>query len=102
MPIQGDLYPFTDNNVNQAPAQAGVYALYRDGALTYIGRAQGGSTTIRSRLQDHKAGRDGPCTQQSTHYKREVTQNAAAREKQLLEEYYRQHGKLPLCNDVMP
>lgn len=102
MPIQGDKYAFTKKNVDVSPAQAGVYALYQNGATIYIGRAQGGTTTIRSRLQDHYHGRDGRCTQQATDYKREVTSQAASRERELLQEYKNQNGKLPKCNDVMP
>ena len=102
MPISGDLYDFTEQNVNSAPDQAGVYALYDNGALIYIGRAQGGYVTIRSRLQDHKAGRDGPCTSRATHYRREVTANAVNREKQLIDEYYYSYRQLPRCNDVRP
>ena len=102
MPIQGDLYGFSKKNVDKAPDSAGVYALFQSGTTIYIGRAQGGSTTIRSRLQDHYAGRGGQCTKSATDYKREVTSNAASREKELLAEYKRQHGKLPKCNDVMP
>ena len=99
MPIAGDIYPFTDENVDRSPDQPGVYALYQDGALIYIGQSE---TSIRSRLQDHKAGREGSCTEAATHYRREVTSRPVAREKELLDEYYRQNGRLPKCNDVKP
>ena len=99
MPIKGDFYAFNKQNVDRAPTKSGVYALYRNRELTYIGKA---SASIRSRLQDHHAGREGQCTKVSTQYKREVTSGAAAREKELLQEYLQQYGKLPLCNDVMP
>ncbi len=102
MPIQGDLYTFSKKNVDNAPDKAGVYALYQSDTTTYIGRAQGGSTTIRSRLQDHYAGRGGNCTKSATDYRRETSSNAASREKELLIEYKNKHGKLPKCNDVMP
>lgn len=98
MPITGDLYAFNEFNVDNAPSQSGVYALYRNNTLTYIGKA----SSIRARLQDHFAGRDGQCTRASTHYKREVTSTPAARERELLQGYMQQHGKLPVCNDVMP
>jgi excinuclease UvrABC nuclease subunit len=99
MPITGDFYSFNKSNVDKSPAQSGVYALYRNKTLTYIGKA---SNSVRSRLQDHYAGRDGQCTKSSTEYKRELTSSPATREKQLLQEYVQQNGKLPLCNDVMP
>lgn len=103
MPITGDLYNFTEDNVNGAPQSAGVYALYDAyKQLVYIGRAKGGTTTIRSRLQDHKAGREGLCTQSASYYRREVCSNPVAREAELLMEYKRLNGRLPRCNDVMP
>lgn len=102
MPIDSDRYLFNDDNISKAPLSGGVYQLEENNEITYIGRAIGNTTTIRSRLQDHKSGRDGPCTQSATHYRREINTNAAIKEQQLLDEYYRQHGRLPRCNDVMP
>ncbi len=102
MPISDDRYSFTAENLDKAPNEAGVYALYDGDSLIYIGRAQGGSVTIRSRLKDHKAGRDGPCTKAATSYKREVTSQSVSREKELLDEYYNTNRRLPKCNDVRP
>ena len=102
MSINGKRYAFTNENINNAPNSAGVYELYDGSMLTYIGRAQGGSVTIRTRLKDHKSGREGMCTKNATIYKREVTSSPVARERELLREYYHRHGKLPRCNDVMP
>jgi hypothetical protein len=98
MPISGDLYPFTEENVNKSPDQPGVYALYQNAELTYYGMSQ---TSVRSRLQRHHAGAEGPCTKAATHYRREITTAAEAprREQELLLEYQRLHGRLPRCND---
>lgn len=94
--------PFTTENVNRAPQSHGVYQLF-DGDITiYIGRATGKGVTIRSRLQDHKLGREGLCTQRATHYRREATSPPVARENELLEKFYNRYGQLPRCNDVMP
>ena len=102
MPITGDKYSFTQDNVNKAPEVHGVYALY-DGDLTiYIGRASGKSVTIRSRLQSHFRGAEGSCTQGASHYKREKTSRPIEREKKLIDDYYNANGKLPRCNDVKP
>lgn len=100
MPMTGDVYPFTAQNVNNAPATAGVYALFINNVLIYIGRALGVTTTIRSRLQCHYCGSEGPCTQAATHYMRESCSNPATREKELLDEYLRLYGRLPKCNEV--
>jgi hypothetical protein len=102
MPISGDKYEFTSNNVNSSPAQHGVYQLYDGDVTIYIGRASGTGVTIRSRLQNHYSGNEGPCTQGATHYRGEVTEYAIAREKELLDEYYRINRRLPRCNDVRP
>jgi hypothetical protein len=66
--------------------------------IIYIGRAQGGTTTIRSRLKDHFSGREGVCTKKPTHYCSEVIPNPVAREKELLEWFKKKYGKLPRCN----
>ncbi len=99
MPISGDLYAFTEEIVKNAPDQAGVYALFDGDEVIDYGRAQGGSVTIRSRLQDHFSGREGPCTQAATAYMREITSYSVSREKELQGEYLRIHGMLPRCND---
>ncbi len=98
MPITSNLYAFIGVNIKRAPEEAGVYALYQNGTPIYIGRAQGGKVTIRSRLKDHMEGREGRCTQAATHYKREVTPNGAHREKELIAEYYNENRRLPRCN----
>ena len=85
MPISGDLYAFTKENVDNSPDSHGVYALYDGTTLIYYGRAAGKDVTIRSRLQRHFAGKEGVCTQKATHYRREKTENTAAREAELVE-----------------
>jgi hypothetical protein len=101
MPITGDKYPFTDDNISKSPQKNGVYALYDNDITIYIGRASG-DNTIRLRLQAHKRGDEGKCTQGASDYKREITSTPITREGELLEEYKKAHGKLPRCNEVMP
>ena len=102
MTINGDLYPFSTKNVNAAPEKHGVYALYEDGVLIYIGRAAGENVTIRSRLKSHHGGDEGPCTQAATHYRREGNSRSVAKERELIDEYFNRFGRLPRCNDVRP
>lgn len=100
MPIAGPKYAFTAENVNNSPENHGVYVLYSEDVLIYIGRASGQGVTIRSRLQSHKRGDEGTCTQGASHYRREVTDRPVSREKELLDEYAAAHqGKLPRCNE---
>jgi len=96
MPIQGELYAFTKENVDNSPDKQGVYALYLNGDVIYYGRA---TASIRNRLQSHYRGDEGLCTKQAKSYKREVCSNPVAREVQLLEEHKRLYGRLPRCNE---
>lgn len=102
MPISGKKYGFTQKNVDISPDEAGVYALFDGEELIYYGRAMGTSETIRSRLQAHRAGRSGRCTQRATHYMRLPTSSPATKERQLLEEFKRTNGRLPRCNERLP
>ena len=91
-------FPFSGALIAAAPEEAGVYLLWQDGAVIYIGRAQGGGTTIRSRLIDHFSGREGACTRATTHYSWELVREPAAREAQLLEEHRAKFQRPPRCN----
>jgi hypothetical protein len=101
MPVSGDLYTFSQENVDRAPTSKGVYSLHQGEEITYIGKGDG-ANGIRERLQRHKRGDEGRCTQQATAYRREVCNDPASRERELLLEYRRAHGKLPRCNEIMP
>ena len=101
MAISDDKYSFTQENVDRSPTQKGVYALYDDDATIYIGKGDG-EGGIRERLQAHKRGDEGDCTQEASHYRREVCPNPKTRERELLQEYVNTYGKLPRCNDIMP
>ena len=100
MSISGDRYPFTDENIGKSPAYKGVYALYDENVTIYIGKGNG-ANGIRGRLQAHKRGDEGDCTQEASHYRREVCDDPVARESELLKEYEQAYGKLPRCNTVM-
>jgi len=100
MPISGDTYSFTKENVDKAPTYEGVYALYDGNECIYIGRGEG-EEGVRTRLQAHQRGDEGQCTQSATGYKREPSDNPKIAEGLLLEEYKEENGKLPRCNEVM-
>ena len=91
-------FPFLAALIAAAPEQAGVYLLWQDGAVIYIGRALGGGATIRSRLVDHFSGREGACTRQTTHYSWELVRDPAAREAELLKEHHARFQRAPRCN----
>ncbi|MCG3123013.1 MAG: hypothetical protein GIKADHBN_01421 [Phycisphaerales bacterium] len=96
MPITGNSYNFTKQNVDLSPDSPGVYALIQNGTIIYYGRA---TISIRSRLQSHYRGTEGPCTQAATEYMREECTNPVTREVELLAEYQRINGRLPRCNE---
>ena len=83
--------------IDGAPKDVGVYALWRDEKLLYVGRALGGASTIASCLDEHLSGARCECSRQATHYSWEIVLQPVARELELLEEQ-RQIGGLPPCN----
>lgn len=92
-------YALDIHNVNQVPNRHGVYWLYWRGRLIYIGRAAGFAVSVRSRLHDHMAGREGRCTQVADMFAYEICLNPVARERSLLDGHKRLYGCLPACND---
>ena len=102
MPVTGKRYDFTKTNVDRAPLDHGVYVLFVGNETIYIGRASGTGVTLRSRLQEHQRGDEGPCTKQAATYSRESHEDAAARELELYREHVATHGRPPRCNDRVP
>ena len=98
MPLGEKLFCASKANLECAPDSAGVYVLYQDGRIIFIGRADGGSDTVKSRLADHKQGHDGPCSQLFTHYTREATMKVTARFNEIVERHERKFGMLPEGN----
>jgi hypothetical protein len=99
--ISGALHAFTKANVDTAPDEFGVYALYIPGILIYLGRADEESGTLRDWLQTHFNGAEGPCTKSATTFRYEVTDRPAERRSELAEAYRRSHdGKLPLLTSA--
>ena len=98
MPVSGPAYPFTAVLIGGAPNSAGVYALWENEELIYIGRADGGRGTVRGRLVAHYAGEHDPWTQRATHYRWELCASPLARELELLQEYGLAFRRLPRCN----
>ena len=98
MPLTHKPLPFVPALVAGAPNEAGVYALWGNEELLYIGRANGARSTIRALLIDHLAGLHGPCSQRATHYQWELSLAPEAREVELLEEYRARFQRLPRCN----
>lgn len=94
MPIAAPLYRFTPAIAHGAPDTAGIYALWQDGELIYLGRA----TLIRQRLLEHLQ-RPEPCTGDATDYSWELSLRPADREAELLAQFRERNGRLPRCNE---
>ena len=99
MTVAGKTYTFSQENVSKAPERPGVYGLLVGKVLIYYGSA---TKSMRDRLKSHYSGDEGPCTQGATDYKREECSNGLARERELLQAYQDQNGRLPRCNDLIP
>ena len=93
----GKLRPFDEAMIFLMVNDPGVYVLYREGKVIYIGQTE----TIKDRLNDHFRGYDGPCTKQATSYCVEVTSDHKARQDELLNDFKAEYGRLPLCNDLI-
>jgi hypothetical protein len=89
---------FTEMNIKRAPPTGGIYALYRDGEVIYYGHALGAQKTIQSRLKDHIAGRDSPCTRGAMTFSWEACPDPAARETALVTAFEQLHNGPPRCN----
>ncbi len=98
MPLAGAAYPFTAVLIGAAPDQAGVYGLWENAGLIYIGRAGGRRSTLRAHLIAHFSGEHGPWTRRATHYRWELALNPRERELELLREYEESFQRLPRCN----
>lgn len=98
MPISGEKHRFTRKNVELAPEQPGVYAIYTDDGVVFYGAA-GQGETIRRRLAEHMSGRAAPGRAAAKAFSYEITRFPMSRERALLEEYKRMQWRLPPFNE---
>ena len=98
MPFGEKIFPASRANLDSLPETPGVFTLYEDGRLTFIGYADGASHTIKSRIMDHKEGREDARTQLFDHYTREVTSNVVLRYRELMVQYARKYHRWPEGN----
>ena len=99
MPIRSPKYRLTRAMVNGAPAEPGIYALWEDDELIYLGSASA-TATIRERLGEHLTRSVCPCAENATHYSWELALRPATRELEILRELLMRDGRLPRCNQV--
>ena len=99
MPVNGNKLALTRKNIENAPDEPGVYALYVGGHMIYYGSAE---NSIQSSLLAHMSGGEGDCTAVANVYSCELALNPVSRQKELLKEYKRAYGVLPHCNSKLP
>ena len=78
-------------------AKSGVYVLYdKNLDAIYIGASDNLQKTFEKYVNQDFEG--NPCKQKTRTYQRIFVENPQERQKQLLDEYEREHGKIPSCN----
>ena len=96
LPIRTPRWPFTPYLVSDAPEMPGVFALWENDEVVYIGRAIAPGS-IRAALFE-RLNSQHPCTTGVSHYAWEICLDPAPRERELLEEHMRAYRALPRYN----
>jgi hypothetical protein len=98
MSIKFRSLPFTASLIEAAPNTTGVFALWQDSGVIYLGKASAGDATIRKALSDEFNARrlNGLVV---TRCSWEVVDDADKRHSELLHEFEAAHRCLPLWND---
>jgi hypothetical protein len=90
-------WPFSAPAIEVSPPVPGVYFLYRDGRLVYIGLAVNGAG-IREALNSHQRGAYGECTRAATSFIYQLTENPRALYLRCLDAHRERYGgRLPSC-----
>jgi len=102
MPIQFQSLPFTPSLIEAAPDTVGVFALWQNGGVIYLGKASAGSATIRKALSEQLSARrlnNGGSNPASLRCSWEVADDPDLRYSELLREFEAAHHCVPLWND---
>lgn len=99
MPIVGDRYAFTKEDVDKSPDEKGVYALYDGNVLIYYGRASGTRLRLGRASKATSVATKAVAHNRRRTYRREVNSRPVAREAELLAEFEKTYGRLPRCNE---
>jgi hypothetical protein len=98
MSIKFQSLPFTPSLIEAAPDTTGVFALWQNGGVIYLGKASAGSATIRNALSGQFQARQwsGPTALRCSW---EVADDPDRRHSELLHEFETAHHCVPLWND---
>jgi excinuclease UvrABC nuclease subunit len=95
--IQTPKWQFVAGLVLMAPETPGVYALWDQAEIIYLGATRSPRSTIRSRLTHHLVEKDR-WRIWPTHFGWEISYQPAQRECELLAEFQALHKRLPRFN----
>lgn len=99
MSIKFRSLPFTASLIEAAPNTTGVFALWQDGGVIYLGKASVGDATIRNALSAQLQARLFNQTSSGVRVSWEIADDADRRHRELLHEFEAAHRCLPLWND---
>jgi hypothetical protein len=98
MSIKFQSLPFTESLIEAAPDTTGVFALWQNGGVIYLGKASAGSATIRKALSEQfNARKWSGLTAARCGW--EVADDPDRRHSELLREFETAHHCVPLWND---
>lgn len=97
MPIWSRKWPFLEYSVKAAPLDQGVFGLWRDNELLFIGSTNR-PHSLRMCLLEHFNGQHGEESRTADHYSWEVAENPDKRKTEVLSDYQRANGRLPKLN----
>lgn len=98
MSIKFQSLPFTESLLEAAPDTTGVFALWQNGGVIYLGKASAGSATIRKALSEQFNARKWSGLT-ATRCSWEVVDDPDRRLSELLREFEAAHHCVPLWND---
>jgi len=98
MSIKFQSLPFTESLIEAAPDTTGVFALWQNGGVIYLGKASAGAATIRKALAEQLAARRWSGLQ-AMRCSWEVAEDPDRRHSELLREFEAAHHCVPLWND---
>jgi hypothetical protein len=101
MPILGHYVPFNRQNVLGITTEEGVYELYQGHETIFLGSSDDDTMGIRGMLERHLHGEFGECSASADDFRFEVNSRPERRLEELLEEYEKEHGVLPRCNQAL-
>ena len=97
----GPLNPFTDLMVSIVPKRAGVFALWDEKGIIYIGAADG-VEGLRGELERLLRHEYPLAIQDICHFQVEACSDPDQRQQEILDKYQRKHGHSPLYNQAVP